>query len=118
MKAKKNDETKKIGDELLSLVKDNAEVSCNIAWAVLTDDSVKYRDLEFALAAAKAAFDVSGGNQPQIIDTYALALFESGDIEEAINLQKKALSLASDQQEKIQLKKSLDRFQAAKKQKK
>ena len=85
---------------------------------MLTDDSIKYRDLEFARAAAKAAFEVSGGKQPQIIDTYALALFESGDIEEAINLQKKALSLASDQQEKVQLKKSLDRFQAAKKQKK
>lgn len=118
VEGEKSDETKKIGTELLSLVKNNAEVSCNIAWAVLTDDSIKYRDLEFARAAAKAAFEVSGGKQPQIIDTYALALFESGDIEEAINLQKKALSLASDQQEKVQLKKSLDRFQAAKKQKK
>jgi thiol-disulfide isomerase/thioredoxin len=118
VEGEKNDETKKIGDELLSLVKDNAEVSCNIAWAVLTDDSVKYRDLEFALAAAKAAFVVSGGNQPQIIDTYALALFENGDIKEAIKLQKKALRLANDQQEKVQLKKSLDRFEAAQKNKK
>ena len=74
--------------------------------------------LEFALAAAKAAFDVSGGNQPQIIDTYALALFENGDIKEAIKFQKKALRLANDQQEKVQLKKSLDRFEAAQKNKK
>ena len=118
VEGEKNDQTKKIGAELLALVKNNAEVSCNIAWAVLTDESVKYRDLDFARAAAKAAFEVSGGNQPQIIDTYALALFESGEIEEAIKLQKKALNLASDQQEKVQLKKSLDRFQAAKKQKK
>ena len=118
VQGEKNDETKKIGNELLSLVKDNAEVSCNIAWAVLTDESIKYRDLEFARAAAKAAFEVSGGNHPQIIDTYALALFESGNVNKAIQLQKKAVSLAGDQQEKVQLQKSLDRFQSAQKNKK
>ena len=59
VEGRKGAETRKIGKELLSLVKDNAEVSCNIAWAVLTDENVKYRDLEFARAAAKAAYDRS-----------------------------------------------------------
>ena len=112
VEGRKGDETRKIGKELLSLVKDNAEVSCNIAWAVLTDENVKYRDLEFARAAAKAAYDLTDGEHPQIIDTYALSLFESGKVSEAIKLQKKALSLARDQQETVQLQKSLDRFQA------
>lgn len=112
VEGRKGDETRKIGSELLSLVKDNAEVSCNIAWAVLTDENVKYRDLEFARAAAKAAYDLTEGEHPQVIDTYALSLFESGKIDEAIKLQKKALSLARDQQETVQLQKSLDRFQA------
>ena len=112
VEGRKGDETRKIGKELLSLVKDNAEVSCNIAWAVLTDENVKYRDLEFARAAAKAAYDLTDGEHPQVIDTYALSLFESGKIDEAIKLQKKALSLARDKQETVQLQKSLDRFQA------
>tara|TARA_Y100001968_G_C19332748_1_gene705173 strand:- start:204 stop:1136 length:933 start_codon:yes stop_codon:yes gene_type:complete len=112
VEGRKGAETRNIGDELLSLVKDNAEVSCNIAWAVLTDDAVKFRDLDFARAAAKAAYDLTEGNHPQIIDTYALSLFESGKIDEAIKLQKKALSLARDQQEKVQFQKSLDRFEA------
>ena len=103
VEGRKGDETRKIGNELLSLVKDNAEVSCNIAWAVLTDENVKYRDLEFARAAAKAAYDLTEGEHPQVIDTYALSLFESGKIDEAIKLQKKALSLARDQQETVQL---------------
>jgi thiol-disulfide isomerase/thioredoxin len=115
VEGKKDDDTRKIGKELLSLVKANAEVSSNIAWAVLTDDALKYRDLEFARAAAKAAFDLTKGSHPQIIDTYALALFESGKVNEAITLQKKAVSLARDQQEKVQLQKSLDRFQATEK---
>ena len=112
VEGRKGAETRNIGDELLSLVKDNAEVSCNIAWAVLTDDAVKFRDLDFARAAAKAAYDLTEGNHPQIIDTYALSLFESGKVDEAIKLQKKALSLARDQQEKVQFQKSLDRFEA------
>ena len=112
VEGRKGAETRKIGNELLSLVKDNAEVSCNIAWAVLTDDEVKFRDLDFARSAAKAAYDLTEGNHPQIIDTYALSLFESGKVDEAIKLQKKALSLARDQQEKVQLQKSLDRFEA------
>jgi len=112
VEGRKGSETRNIGDELLSLVKDNAEVSCNIAWAVLTDDAVKFRDLDFARAAAKAAYDLTEGNHPQIIDTYALSLFESGKVDEAIKLQKKALSLARDQQEKVQFQKSLDRFEA------
>ena len=69
-------------------------MSCNIAWAVLTDENVKY-DLEFARAAAKAAYDLTDGEHPQVIDTYALSLFD-GKIGEAIKLQKKALSLARD----------------------
>ena len=73
---------------------------------------MKYRDLEFARAAAKTAYDLTDGEHPQIIDTYALSLFESGKVSEAIKLQKKALSLARDQQETVQLQKSLDRFQA------
>ena len=112
VEGRKGAETRNIGDELLSLVKDNAEVSCNIAWAVLTDDAVKFRDLDFARAAAKAAYDLTEGNHPQIIDTYALSLFESGKVDEAIKLQKKALSLARDQQEKVQFQKSLARFEA------
>ena len=115
VEGKKDDDTRKIGKELLGLVKANAEVSSNIAWAVLTDDALKYRDLEFARAAAKAAYDLTKGSHPQIIDTYALALFESGKVNEAITLQKKAVSLARDQQEKVQLQKSLDRFQATEK---
>ena len=114
---KKDDDTRKIGKELLSLVKANAEVSSNIAWAVLTDDALKYRDLEFARTAAKAAYDLTKGSHPQIIDTYALALFKSGKVNEAITMQKKAVSLARDQQEKVQLQKSLDRFQATEKNK-
>ena len=117
VEGKKDHDTRKIGKELLSLVKANAEVSSNIAWAVLTDDALKYRDLEFARTAAKAAYDLTKGSHPQIIDTYALALFKSGKVNEAITMQKKAVSLARDQQEKVQLQKSLDRFQATEKNK-
>jgi tetratricopeptide (TPR) repeat protein len=77
--------------DILKANRDNAMMMNSIAWFVLDDANVKNRDLEFAMAAAKAANDASGGNDPAILDTLARAYFEKGDLDMAIELQQKAV---------------------------
>ncbi len=62
-----------------------------LAWTVLTSPAVKTRDLPFALAAAKAGVETSGGNDGALLDTLARAYFDSGDKTQAITTQKLAI---------------------------
>lgn len=80
-----------LGWDLLKENRDNAMLLNSLSWYVLDDASVKNRDLEFAMAAAKAANDASGGNDPAILDTLARAYFEKGDLDMAIEIQQKAV---------------------------
>jgi len=63
------------------------------AWSILTDERISHRDHEVALTAAKAAYELARGRHPEIVDTYARAQFVSGNIDEAIRLQKEAIEL-------------------------
>ena len=80
-----------IGWDLLKQNRGNAMLLNSLSWYVLDDASVKDRDLDFAMAAAKAANDASGGNDPAILDTLARAYFEMGDHDTAIEIQQKAV---------------------------
>ena len=85
----------------------------NIAWAILTDDSVKHRDFEFAAQVAKQAVEETSWKAAHIIDTYARALFENGKKQEAIQAQEKALAIA-DQSEKGQYERVLKSYKEGK----
>ena len=67
-----------------------------VAWAILTNDSVKERDTEFATRVAKQAVEDTNWKAAHIIDTYARGLFDSGKKQEAIETQEKALAVAQD----------------------
>ena len=82
-----------------------------IAWIILTEDSVKHRDVALALNLAKSAVDASEGKEPGILDTYARALFDSGKVAEAIEQQQKAITTASDEEMKTQLGETLKKYQ-------
>ncbi len=64
----------------------------SVAWATLSQSDLKYRDLRFALRAAKAAHDACGGADPEIVHTYAYALFYNGMIDEALEQEHRARS--------------------------
>jgi thiol-disulfide isomerase/thioredoxin len=87
---------KKMGAELAPKLKGQPELANNIAWAILTNDSVKERDTEFATRVAKQAVEDTNWKAAHIIDTYARALFDSGKKQEAIEAQEKALAVAQD----------------------
>ena len=84
----------KLGKEVFAGLGKDANLLNDFAWKILDDPSVKFRDLKLALEVAKAAYDASEGKSAAIADTYARALFENGQVKEAIEYEKKAVKLA------------------------
>lgn len=84
-----------LGKEILAASKDDPAVLNDMAWFVVDSAKVKERDLGFALEAAKAAVTASKGEDAAILDTMARACWESGDKEQAISWQRKAVDKAS-----------------------
>lgn len=72
----------------------SADFLNSFAWHILTDPEVKHRNLELAMDAAERAYDLSQGKDPNIVDTYARAWYEKGDLDKAIMYQRKAVGLA------------------------
>lgn len=87
----------------------------NIAWALLTEQSLTHRDLPLALQLAKRANECSGGKAAPILDTYARALYDNGKVDEAIATQKQALALVTDEADRKELTASLKKYETAKK---
>ncbi len=65
-----------------------------LAWNLATFKYVGPTDYKVAVAIAKQAVDAGAGNDPAVLDTYAYALFKSGDKATAIKTQEKAIELA------------------------
>ena len=69
------------------------------AWYILTDEQVQYRDVPFAARLAKKALELTDEQRGDILDTYARALWDSGQKTEALAYQKKAVAAAPDDEE-------------------
>jgi ribosomal protein S7 len=72
----------------------NAMLQNELAWRILTDESIRERDLDLAETMATRANEAAKGENPAILDTLARALFMNGKKEKATELQEKAVSLA------------------------
>ncbi len=114
----KDDDAKKLGEEILKDAATDADALNNFAWKILTEEGLKKRDLELATRVAKTANDLTEGKNAPILDTYARAFFESGKIDEAITLQKKALEFCDDENLKTELEATLKQYEAKKAEKK
>lgn len=77
----------------IRLKPDNAEARNNMAWLLATADDVRYRNSTEALAQAQKAVELSSWKQAAFIDTLAEALYLNGKYQQAVETQKKALSL-------------------------
>ncbi len=88
-------------DKALELTPDDSEALNAKAWflAICTDDS--YRDGKKALELAKQACEISGMNDWSHVDTLAAALAETGNFDEAVVVQTKAIELAPNDKKDI-----------------
>jgi thiol-disulfide isomerase/thioredoxin len=100
-------------DKLSEKVKSNAMAQNDLAWTLLTQEGLKGQALDTAAKIAERANDAAGGKDAAILDTLARARFLQGNKDEALTLQKKAVSLAEGDM-KDELQKSLESYQAGK----
>lgn len=84
-----------------------------IAWTLLTDESIKTRNSKLALKFAQSAFDGDGGKSVDVLETYARALFANQRTDDAIQQQTRALELAHDASRQQDLKAKLKEYQSA-----
>lgn len=75
----------------------------NAAWLMATCPEQRLRNAPLALASAKKALELGSGRTPQALDTLAAATAANGDFSEAVRLQKEAIALSQDNEEKREL---------------
>lgn len=107
----KDSKADEIGKQIVTDATKNPEMLNQLAWVILTHPRVKHRDLNLALRAARTAYDATDGKEASITDTYARALFDTGKVEEAIQMQKKAIELCQDDRLRAELEKNLQRYE-------
>lgn len=90
--------------------KDNAPVLNAIAWSILDDPGLETRDVALALQAAQRAAVLTEQKDASVLDTLARALFDSGNTDQAVQTQTRALEIATDPDFKAQLKQRLEQY--------
>ena len=109
-KLERAEEASKIGR---AIVKDceEAERLSEFSWGILTNEELDgARDLKLALDSVSKAMRLSEEKLPSVIDTYARALADTGDLAGAIHWQTKAIELCMDKRMKRMLQKNLESF--------
>jgi len=82
-----------------TVLKDEAGPLNDLAWSIVDPDSRREesrRDYKLARKAATRADELSHGENGAILDTLAVALFETGDASKALEAQEKAVKLMGD----------------------
>lgn len=92
---------------------DKAILQNELAWRILTDKSIETRDLPLAETLARRGVDASKGKDPSVLDTLARALFMQDKKAEAVQVQEKAIAVASGAM-KRQLTETLESFKQGK----
>jgi hypothetical protein len=80
-------------------LKDDAENLNQLAWSIVDPDAKREaskRDYKLARKAAIRADELTHGENGAILDTLAVALFETGDAAKALEAQEKAVKLMGD----------------------
>lgn len=81
-----------------AILHDDAESLNSVAWLMVDPDrKVEKKDLDLALKAATRANELTGFKDSATLDTLARVHFTRGEVDKAIELQEKAVSLAGGQ---------------------
>ncbi len=112
LKAGHGEKSSALGNELVAgLFAKSAGALNAMAWMIVDPEAeLPQRDLDLALTAASKACDLTEWEEPSILDTYAMALFRAGRLDEAIEHQEKAVRLAAGSEMEADLKKRLAHF--------
>lgn len=115
--AGKEAEASEVGQRILTRIGDNRDGAMmlnELAWRILTETGIQNRDVKLALTAAEKANTATGDNSAAVLDTYALALYENGEKQKAVDVQRRAVKRAEEQGASDmveELKSRLERFE-------
>ncbi len=112
LRGEKYDAAYAAADEIAAMNKDNAAQLNKLAWFIVDNKTVKQRDLDRALKYATQGVAASEGKDAAILDTLARIQFDKGELETAVETQKKAVDIAGAGL-KEDLQKTLEKYQAA-----
>jgi tetratricopeptide (TPR) repeat protein len=74
-----------------------ARASNSYAWALLSCNPEDLRDPRAAMGHARRAVELTSASDAAVLDTYALALFENGEVAPAVEAQEQAVALLGTQ---------------------
>jgi len=98
------------GKKVLNQDEDDPEKLNEFAWKILTDENLCYHDYPLALRAARQALEKSTDPEYGILDTLARALFMTGQTNDAVAIQQKAIGLCDDSLSRLKLKETLANY--------
>jgi peroxiredoxin len=85
-------------------VKDDATALSAIAWKLVDDSRLDWRDPDLALSTAKRSVDLTKSTDADLLDTYATVLGQIGLLEQAVAAEKQAVAVdAADESYKRRL---------------
>ena len=84
-------------NELIHIQPEYVPVLNEVAWALATDPEASVRDGTRAVELAQRAVKLSGGQEPNFLDTLAAAQAEAGQFAEAVKTAEQAVAVASSQ---------------------
>ena len=101
-------------EKISEKAKDNAQGLNQLAWQLAAQENLKGKLLDAACKIATKANEVSGGKDPAILDTLARTTFLKGEKDKAVELQRKAVDLADNDDLKKQMRATLDSYKDGK----
>lgn len=85
---------KRLFDEILV---DSPEMINGVSWSILTTDGIPTSYHPIGFYGARKANELTGGQDPMILDTLARAQYMQNDLNQALQTQRKAVELAKEQ---------------------
>lgn len=90
--------------------RDDAQLLNDLSWTILTTDDAPARDMALAQKLAERAVEASESKNPHYLDTLARAKADQGRLDDAIKLQKQAVELATDPNEREDMTSTLQEY--------
>jgi serine protease Do len=85
-----------VAGRLLEEHADDALTLDALAWRILTDETLRHRDLNLALRASRRAHAITDGTDRDVLETHARALIATGRRDEGLALHRRAIELSAD----------------------
>ncbi|MEE2719625.1 MAG: redoxin family protein [Planctomycetota bacterium] len=102
----------KFGDQVAKANWDDQMMLNSLSWMMVISDKLDDQGKDFALRIAQRADELTDNSDPMVLDTVARCWFVKGDVQKAIETQKKAIELADEDMAK-QLQPALKEYEEA-----